>query len=79
MSEPLKKLLFKNLNAKRWMELGLGKMDLESVGVSVADKQKFGRMMVAARGQRVKDIVKEFWTSCKGQAFKTYQPVRDAV
>ncbi|KAK8004325.1 hypothetical protein PG989_004044 [Apiospora arundinis] len=67
LSDPLKKLVFQNANARQWLEAALNDSSFPSDKVSLEDRALFLKKITSLRGSRATNqVVKEFWVSCRG-------------
>ncbi|KAE9374892.1 ARM repeat-containing protein [Stipitochalara longipes BDJ] len=70
LSEPVKKLVVRQVNAKAWLEAALLDPSFPSDKVSDKDKQFFLQKIVNLRGARgTNQVIREFWLACRGTNF----------
>ncbi|KAK6506826.1 hypothetical protein TWF481_005286 [Arthrobotrys musiformis] len=72
VTEPLKKLVFKQLHARKWLETSMFSNGdgFPSQKISVEDKSMFLKKLFTLRGGRgTNALVKEFWLACRGSEF----------
>ncbi|EPS39280.1 hypothetical protein H072_6942 [Dactylellina haptotyla CBS 200.50] len=72
VTEPLKKMVFKQLHARKWLETSLfsNGEGFPSQKVSAEDKNMFLKKLFLLRGGRgTNQLVKEFWLACRGMEF----------
>ncbi|EWC45619.1 hypothetical protein DRE_05180 [Drechslerella stenobrocha 248] len=72
VTEPLKKMVFKQLQARKWLEQGMfsNGEGFPSAKVTAEDKGMFLKKLFTLRGGRgTNQLVKEFWLACRGTEF----------
>ncbi|KAF3938616.1 Importin-13 [Dactylella cylindrospora] len=72
IAEPLKKLVFKQTQARRWLQDAMFSHGegFPSQKVSSTDKTRFLNKLFVLRGGRgTNQLVKEFWLACRGSEF----------
>ncbi|KAF3283873.1 hypothetical protein TWF970_001044 [Orbilia oligospora] len=72
VTEPLKKMVFKQLHARKWLENSMFSNGdaFPSQKISVEDKSMFLKKLFTLRGGRgTNALVKEFWLACRGTEF----------
>lgn len=67
LTEPLKKMVVKQVKSKIWLEAALFRDTFPSVKVSDGDKRVFLQKIINLRGAKTTNqVVKDFWLACKG-------------
>ncbi|KAK3313452.1 armadillo-type protein [Apodospora peruviana] len=70
LSDPLKKLVVKQVHAQQWLEQALFADNFPSKTVTSEEKTMFLKRIVALRGARATNaVVREFWLACRGSNF----------
>ncbi|KAI9826906.1 MAG: hypothetical protein M1832_005845 [Thelocarpon impressellum] len=70
VAEPLKKLVFKQLRSRIWLEAALFKESFPSERVSASEKRVFLQKVMNLRGAKgTNQVIKEFWLACRGTNF----------
>ncbi|CAL3965652.1 unnamed protein product [Diplocarpon coronariae] len=70
ISDPVKKLVVRQVNAKSWFESALMDVSFPSQIVTEKDKRAFLTKIMNLRGARgTNQVVREFWLSCRGSNF----------
>ncbi|KAI0849349.1 ARM repeat-containing protein [Daldinia vernicosa] len=70
LSEPLKKLVAQQVNARQWLGVALQDPTFPSDKVSPEDKELFLKKVIMLRGQRATNaLVRTFWLACRGSNF----------
>ncbi|KAI5790105.1 armadillo-type protein [Geopyxis carbonaria] len=70
MTEPLRKLVFRQVKAKSWLLAALAKDGISGPNVSVTDKRLFVDKVMSLRGKRsTNQVTKEFWLKSRGTEF----------
>ncbi|CAG8971936.1 hypothetical protein HYALB_00003271 [Hymenoscyphus albidus] len=70
LADPLKKLIFRQSQAKKWFEAALMAENFSSDKVTVNDKKVFLQKILNLRGARGTNlVVRDFWLACRGTNF----------
>ncbi|KAG9232755.1 armadillo-type protein [Amylocarpus encephaloides] len=70
LSDPLKKLVVRQVHAKSWLESALTGANFPSDKVGVKDRLIFLQKIVSLRGARgTNQVVRDFWLACRGTNF----------
>ncbi|KAI1479635.1 ARM repeat-containing protein [Daldinia eschscholtzii] len=70
LSEPLKKLVAQQVNARQWLGAALQDPAFPSDKVTPEEKELFLKKVIMLRGQRATNaLVRTFWIACRGSNF----------